>query len=127
MTLYSNELIVIQIDLTGVILVETDIWSLPADKRGNILNVSCCLFCNARGKLILAVKAEEFFPFTHVFKEIWAKWPASNLAARYIFNLDFYHITVCTVIRVYIYLKNGSRKRRNGALLSKTFARVLKQ
>jgi len=60
------------------------------------------------------------------FQGIRAKWPASNLAARYIFKLDFYHITVCTVIRVYIYLKNGSRKRRNGTLLSQTFARVLK-
>ena len=71
--------------------------------------------------MILPVKAVEFFPVIHFFKDIRAKWPASNLAARYIFNLDFYHITVCTVIRVYIYLKNGNRIRRNGALLSETF------
>ena len=44
LALYSNEFIVIQIDLTGVTSVETDIWSLPADKRGNILDVSCRCF-----------------------------------------------------------------------------------
>ena len=70
------------------------------------------LFCNGKGNLILPEKAEEFFSSIHFIKDIRAKWPSSNLAARYIFNLDFYHITVCTVTRVYLYLKNGSRKRR---------------
>jgi len=53
LALYLNELIVIQIDLTGVILVETDIWSLPADKRGNILDVlvAAVLQCERKADL----------------------------------------------------------------------------
>lgn len=111
MSLYSNKFIVIQIDLTGVISIETDIWSLPADKSGNICMLVAAVLQWER-KLDLARQSRGIFSSIHFIKDIRAKWPSSNLAARYIFNLDFYHITVCTVTRVYLYLKNGSRQRR---------------
>lgn len=126
LALYSNEFIVIQIDLTGVISVETDIWSLPADKRGNILDVSCRCFAMREENWSCRRKLRNFFE-SFTFSRIYGQNGLCLISRQGIFSiLIFYHITVCTVIRVYIYLKNGSRKRRNGTLLSETFVRVFK-
>ena len=67
MALYSNEFIVIQIDLTGVILVETDIWSLPADKRGNIWMLAAAVLQCAR-KTDLALESCGIFSILSIFQ-----------------------------------------------------------
>lgn len=86
--------------------------------------VAAALQCERKVDLAGESRGIFFHPFTIL--RIYGQ-NGLRLISRYIFNLDFYHITVCSVIRVYIHLKYGTRKRRNRSLPLKSLHLALKK